>query len=131
MEGFKTSLGGFSGLQEGSRAANGDSRQFSALLKAGFTSGQSSAMKGCVGMQSGGVLHKLTFKNERREGRRGQHSERDCSLLMSILHQPPRQLHYCIKYELLFLSASFSWPFCLFCPHSVLLVQLLHRELYI
>lgn len=81
--------GGSSGLQEGSGAASGDRYQFSALLKAGFTSGQGSAMKGCLGMQSGGVLHKLTFKKERREGRRGQHSERDCSLLMSIWHQPP------------------------------------------
>ncbi len=87
---LKPHWGGVSGLQEVSGASNGDSRQFSALLKAGFTSGQSSAMKGCVGMQSGGVLHKLTFKKERREGRRGQHSERDYSLLMSIWHQPPR-----------------------------------------
>lgn len=92
MEGFKTSHRGvFGGLHEGAEAANGDSRQVSALLKAGFTSEHSSAMKRCVRIQSGGVLHRLPFKSEsqRREGRRGQHSEHDCTLLMSIWHWLP------------------------------------------
>lgn len=41
-------------------------------MKAGFTSGQRSAVKGCVGMQTGGVLHRLPFKREREteEGRK-------------------------------------------------------------